>query len=452
MSENLVKVNLDVEVYGYPFVGEVIVDTDTEFVDFQGIEVPRREIYYRGYYIGLLENILKATAISEAGLYETVSCCEETGLWGFNEDMVRVEDRDIYVFEGLCTEWNGEYYLSDDCRSETVRRDYGPEEVFAPDWYWSNDMFYCDSCNCYIAEDDYYGDGECVYCHEDNDSIIEDYCASHDNEPIFFGEYKGEFVGLGFELEVDCNYSTSRKNNEVARELASRSGLSDDEIRFAHDGSLDNGFEIISQPHTVKKFWECQNEWKKMLEILDEEGYKSHNTTTCGLHVHVSRTMFGKTESEQVSAIAKVFQFFEQNWEELVKVSRRKGFRYCEKNAHDDFSDTSNYQKWRCYAKSKQGGHYVALNNRNEDTFEYRLGRGTLNSWSFFSWIDLMLTITKNAKRITVNKVETNDLMSWLGGIKESTAKYIYKRGVWQDTILALFPSIEWETDLVETN
>ena len=85
-------------------------------------------------------------------------------------------------------------------------------------------------------------------------------------------------------------------------------------------------------------------------------------------------------------------------------------------------------------------------------TFEYRLGRGTLNSWSFFSWIDFVITLTRNARRINIEKVTSNDLLSWLGGIKESTAKYIYKRGAFRNEMLALFPNIEWETDLTESN
>jgi hypothetical protein len=111
------------------------------------------------------------------------------------------------------------------------------------------------------------------------------------------------------------------------------------------------------------------------------------------------------------------------------------------------------YNKWKENVKiNKSQNHYVALNNGNRATFEYRLGRGTLNAWSFFSWIDLMLTITKNAKRITVNKVNSNDIVSWLGGIKESTAKYIYKRGAFRQAVLSLYPSIEWETDLTDNN
>ena len=153
-----------------------------------------------------------------------------------------------------------------------------------------------------------------------------------------------------------------------------------------------------------------------------------------------------------------MYTFFDDNWDDIVKVSRRKSFGYCHKNKlyDEDYEKVAEKQttKFSCWKiKSKfEGGHGVALNNSNRATFEYRLGRGTLNAWSFFSWIDFVVTITKNAKRITVGKVETNDRLSWLGGISESTAKYIYNRGAFQKEMLALYPNIEWEQDLIDNN
>ncbi len=333
--------------------------------------------------------------------------------------------------------------------------------IWAPDSWWE-DRSYCECCGCYIEHDeDYWGNDECVYCHEDDDEdgdengIIEDYSDSHEHEPILFGDYKDEdsFVGLGFELEVDCDSSNQYRNGETAENLCEHCGLKYNEMRYAHDGSLNHGFECISQPHTVRDFWDKADKWRKMLSYLSERGYRSHDTSTCGLHVHVSRGMFGKNKAEQDRAIAKIYTFFDDNWDNIVKVSRRKSFSYCNKNEldYEEQQDTkrTKYTKWKNKING-EGGHHVALNNSNYATFEYRLGRGTLNAWSFFSWIDFVVTITKNARRISVNKVTSNDLLSWLGGIKESTAKYIYKRGAFRNEMLALFPNIEWETDLTD--
>lgn len=392
-----------------------------------------------------------------------VECCE-TG-WHADEDFMRCLEDGRYCFDPLAFyfEERNEWILYSETVSHQVRYEDGDTSYVRAPRYWFEDLHYCDGCGCYIRNDeDYYDDEEqCRWCHEENGPhVIEGYCESHEHEPVLFGNYKDKesFVGLGFELEIDGDSSVERKNEDTAAGLCSTCGLAEDEMRFAYDGSLNHGFECISQPHTVKSFWEKQAQWKEMLRYLADKGYRSHDPGTCGLHVHVSRGMFGKTREIQDVAIAKVYTFFDENWDDIVKVSRRRSFHYCQKNYLDSDEEEKISEKrstrFECWKKvSKwQGGHGVALNNSNRATFEYRLGRGTLNAWSFFSWIDFVLTITKNAKRITIGKVETNDKLSWLGGITESTAKYIYKRGAFQKEMLALYPNIEWEQDLIDNN
>lgn len=442
------KTKLDLWLNDQHFEGEVSVNTDTLEVDLGDLAIDGY-VYYDGCRLCSINKALEAAALYNLGLNDDIYCCYESGIIGFDDDMVFVEDRNVFVFASLCTEFEDKYYLLRDCSERTLRNTWCQSYRLAPDWWW-DDLYYCESCGCYVYESDYHGNDLCEFCYEKAPRIIKGYCESHDNDPVYFGDYKGEFCGLGVELEVDCDYSQKHQNEEVASNLCSHCGLEYNEVRFAEDGSLENGFENIIEAHTVKDFWAKQDKWMKMLKYLSDNGYKSHDTSTCGLHVHVSRTMFGKTEEEQTTAIAKVFVFFDENWDEIVKVSRRKNFRWSGRNGIYKDDNKSNYENWKKEAKEKNGGHDVALNNSNRNTFEYRLGRGTLNTWSFFSWIDFILTISKNAKRITVKKIQSNDLVSWFSGIKESTAKYIYKRGAFRETMLALFPNIEWETDLVE--
>lgn len=433
---------------GVRYYAIATVDTESEDVTLESEQDLSVYAYYNAYRLCVVEDILKATALAECECYDSILKCDVSGHWGFSDDMCYTENSES-VFNELVIEFRARYYLITECEEHSYRDDNGKDSFYAPDWWWQ-DQYWCDCCCCYVPEWYYHGDGTCEYCYEEEDKIIEGYCESHDHDPVFFGEYEGKFCGLGVELEVDCDHSQKYQNEKVASNLCSHCGLEYNEVRFAEDGSLNNGFENIIEAHTVKDFWAKQDKWKKMLKYLSDNGYKSHDTNTCGLHVHVSRTIFGKTEEEQTTAIAKVYTFFDENWGEIVKVSRRKNFRWSDKNDIRKDDSKSNYENWKNEAKKKNGGHTVALNNSNRNTFEYRLGRGTLNSWSFFSWIDFILTISKNAKRITVKKILSNDLVSWFSGIKESTARYIYKRNAFRETMLALFPNIEWETDLVE--
>lgn len=468
-NTNKLQDTIELAFNGFTFKGLVIYDKDEDTFDFSQVAVNDGE-----YPIDLLlDKTIKAEgryihrSIESAIIYEfkyknhlddnlvrcDVPCCAFP-----SEDVVTIEDgRKAHKETAFYFEPTGKHYLKSH-GNLTRYRDEGGHiyENYAPiDWLAGRQ--FCERCHCYVSSEQYVTERDrCTYCAE---TMIEGYSESHGHTPVYFGKYKDTFAGFGFELEVDSEDESMEDECErTARGLCEACGLESNEMRFAHDGSLKYGFEIISQPHTVEDFWAKTHKWEKMLKYLLRKGFRSHDPNTCGLHIHVSRALLGKTEAEQDRAIAKIYAFFDDNWKDIVRVSRRNCFEYCDKNRLDYFDydriehgRTTKYNVWKKKAKGC-GNHYVALNNRNRATFEYRLGRGTLNAWSFFSWIDFILTISKNAKRITVDKVTSNDLTSWLAGITESTARYIFKRGAFQATMLALYPSIEWSTDTSDSN
>ena len=461
-----VEVNIDIVLNGTRYSHAVMVNEDMSvaFGDLNTEGVYVYEEDYIRYTAVLIEDALRGEALHISGRFDDkLAQCYKTKLWLIKDSQLVITHDGDYLIPNLARIFRDEWYFKGEGSTETYRDEEGYRDSFwAPQWYWE-DLYYCDHCSCYVDGGEYHGDGCCEFCWEEEHRrhVIEGYCESHDHnaDPVLFGEYKDKehFAGFGFELEVDTESEPDEDNDDVASKLCASCGLEENEVRFAHDGSLNYGFECISEPHTVKDFWSKADKWRSMLRYLSSHGYSSHNVGTCGLHIHVSRNMLGNTVSEQSSAIAKIYTFFDMNWDDLAKVSRRRDFGYCERNnmsstARLDIKAKTAYEKWRVDAARRSQNHYVALNNGNTHTFEYRLGRGTLNAWSFFSWIDLILTITKNARRITVEKVETNDLISWLGGITESTAKYIYKRGAFRAQMLTLYPNIEWETDLTDSN
>lgn len=262
-----------------------------------------------------------------------------------------------------------------------------------------------------------------------------------------------DFKGFGFELEVDKSningHYKSLYNNIVAHAIIDNTGLEKDEVFFETDGSLDNGFEIISQPHTIDAFYEKTDSWKKMLDILSDATFKSHNACTCGLHIHVSKTWFGSSERRQNFNIGKIYKFFDTYWDDLCKASRRdtSSTFYCNKNK-TNIKYREEYRKhkteshaWQAQAhydhitRHDSESHHCALNNSNYGTFEIRLGRGTLNKASFFAWIDFVLTIVKNSSKGCNKLISARD---WLKGIKPSTAMYLLKRNSFVDAIKIL--------------
>lgn len=128
-------------------------------------------------------------------------------------------------------------------------------------------------------------------------------CSSYDNgqsiqsyyfkpAPIFRDAPDSEPTGLylGVELEMDLGDAEA-----AATRIGSMYGR--DSLYFKHDGSLDEGCELVTHPMSPEYMMSDAGKkmWRDICEAALAEGMRSHDTSTCGLHVHVSRDFFGKT-------------------------------------------------------------------------------------------------------------------------------------------------------------
>ena len=403
------------------------------------------------------------------------------------------EDRDVYVLKDcvhICPDCGRKYYYTEKynnkcfhcyCITEDTKEVIRKEDAY---YYQEEDKYFKDKlklkkCPCcghnFTEEGHTYMKNTvnitiCNNCNQELDECL-DYEDQHCNGIVgiissyhknntkqhMYGLLENQsdtdFKGFGFELEVDKSningHYKSLYNNIVAHAIIDNTGLEKEEVFFETDGSLDNGFEIISQPHTIDAFYEKTDSWKKMLDILSDATFKSHNACTCGLHIHVSKTWFGSTERQQNFNIGKIYKFFDTYWTDLYKASRRDtcSTYYCSKNKTNiKCREENRYHKTESHAWQAQAqydhvtrhdseSHHRALNNSNYGTFEIRLGRGTLNKASFFAWIDLVLTIIKNSSKGCNKLISARD---WLKGIKPSTAMYLLKRNSFVDAIKIL--------------
>ena len=55
-------------------------------------------------------------------------------------------------------------------------------------------------------------------------------------------------------------------------------------------------------------------------------GYRSHQTSTCGLHIHVNRESLAESREEQDEIISRILYFVEHHWNEIYKFSRRSEY------------------------------------------------------------------------------------------------------------------------------
>ena len=217
----------------------------------------------------------------------------------------------------------------------------------------------------YVDEDDDYGYCESCYTIA-KDRSIKSY--SYKPEPIFFGDGPKY---LGVELEIDGGTEDCDNANEILR-IGNREGK---HIYCKHDGSLNDGFEIVTHPMSLH-YHLHHMPWCEILEKAKDMGYTSHQARTCGLHVHVNRATFGKDRDAQEEAIARVLYFVEKHWNELLVFSRRTQQQLDRWAARYGYKDQP--QEMMEHVKKGYGNRYTCINLTNADTIEFRIFRGTL--------------------------------------------------------------------------
>lgn len=309
--------------------------------------------------------------------------------------------------EIMCEHCFNEQTVECDCCHERIWQDDNCGDEDNPlcgacyDYYYTH----CDICGRLILRDDacYEEDDDCPYCNDCYERINSDMIKSYNYkpEPIFYGS--GDLF-YGVELEIDRGGEIA-SNAEKLLEIANSNS---EHLYCKHDGSIDDGFEIVSHPASL--YYHISGiDWLKIFNCAVEMGYRSHNTSTCGLHIHVSRSAFGSTVEEQEIVIARIVHFVEKHWWEIVKFSRRTEQNLNHWAAHyatisAEVQDT--YKK----AKSKGLGLYVAVNLENYHTIEFRLFRGTLKYKTFLATLQLVDMICRLAIMLDDNAFEK---MSW---------------------------------------
>lgn len=179
----------------------------------------------------------------------------------------------------------------------------------------------------------------------------------HGNGPRYFG----------VELEVEC--PSGEDKYEYADVIASAIGT---RAYLKRDGSLENGFEIVTHPMDLPTHREF---WRTLFTSGASRGLRSHDTSTCGLHVHVNRDSISKL------TLGKFVYF----------VNHPTNKEFLETFARRDCS------KWAYFAEKKltdgirsSEDHYSAVCLRSQYTIELRIFRGTLIYRTLVSAIEFL--------------------------------------------------------------
>ena len=236
----------------------------------------------------------------------------------------------------------------------------------------------CIECDIVIDNDyayQYRGDRFCEACYEQvsTQNVIH----SWDFKPPLNMRGDGPRY-FGFELEVEYTPRTDagfleEKAHEFQKDVDE---LQDGLLYLTHDGSINNGFEITSHPTSIE--WMRNN--KKCYEPiwgLGKKGFKSHQTSTCGLHVHISRASFDRLQLYRYLE----FIYDVENKPLITSIARRYGGNYYRFDLDYGLQSKSSID-------TPVGDKYSAVNTGLGNTIETRIFKGTLIEQSFFARLE----------------------------------------------------------------
>jgi hypothetical protein len=287
------------------------------------------------------------------------------------------------------------------------------------DWCWSDDASFdrhgraicvdcvdgyewCDSCDAYVQESDDY--------HNCSDNRIHNYdyrptpvfyhtTEEFDNARIILKDSRyvmrnyRQIAYLGLEIEVESMGNSIKQGCDLL-------GTHDEVFYLKSDGSINNGFEIVTHPMTLG--WAKNNFPFQALESLEAMGYESWQPDSTGLHIHVSRDGF-RSESHQgyfINLITRNQRFFEA-------LAGRSGSRWAQ-------FDKGNLKHIGQRIRRTRGtDRYSAVNVQNAPTLEVRIFNGSLNRRRLTMSMELVDACVKYTEFMTPKDVITGNSFDW---------------------------------------
>lgn len=280
--------------------------------------------------------------------------CNDCGKSKLLNQHYGIVDADNNVIELLCAFCKNKYTICRNCGNASKNKDLFVLHGF--DYNPNPDKYLCLICNAV-----------------EKGIAVHDY--SYKPTPTFYSSKNESKTKLyfGIELEIEAPNINESEIEKKAKALP-------EQFFVKSDSSIEYGFEVVTNPMTFRYMRENSEGFEKILDWR-KEGWKSYDTTTCGMHIHLSKDAFTSLQ------LYKFMKFFYEHQKLICKISQRKDMRSLSRWAtFDDNSGSSIIYK----AKNKSGGfkRHVAINLSNPYTIEVRVFRGTLNPISFWKNIE----------------------------------------------------------------
>lgn len=313
---------------------------------------------------------------------------------------------------------------------------------FNTDWYsFFEDVFevsvqQCHDCDCWHSQDDshnvednydvcdscvnsyYWNEHACYYQEDpvdeddDDDSSYDNIGSRHSSKhrlghiPSSYDNRKPRVL-LGLELEVECKADLDNTAGNLLDDIGNYAGY-----QYAlceEDSSLDEGFEIVTGYTGLDVHAKALERFKSRVA-----GLRSHDTDTCGLHVHIC-----KSDMTTLHASKLVLFINDDSNKALIRaIARRSNNTYAQvKNKKEDkgwlkdaLQNKSKASQLRCLNSSR----YEALNFQNDKTVEFRLFKGSLKYQTIMACLEFTYASWFFCRDTSVSELTTENFLAFI--------------------------------------
>ena len=247
----------------------------------------------------------------------------------------------------------------------------------------------CGECGELTYEEDVY-DVICKDCMQEKDVENIDvgcYHNKHDFPKKFYGNpSNGIFFGLEIESEYFLDSPSFRSEGIFFQdERPSIDEMFSESTRtlccFERDGSLDDGFETITNPLS----YEFMKNNRIIEQITSELEKVMYTSNRCGLHIHVTKT------DEVIKKLPQIIMFLENNKKDVIDFCGRET-SYAEFYTYKDKKINTRIANEIIFG-SESFGRRRMINLTNKDTIEFRGFKGTLDADRIYKYIEFILAL-----------------------------------------------------------
>lgn len=178
------------------------------------------------------------------------------------------------------------------------------------------------------------------------------------------------------------------------------------------DGSLDTGFEIISEPMTYDFIVKNKENFREAFKRIIRLGAYSYEASSTGFHVHLSKSAFiGKEHM-------KNFAYLIHKDKDLSEaIAKRSNNSYGYINTYDTDKELREYID-RCVENPED--RYKAVNFCNKNTVEIRIYKGNLSIDSIIIYLQHVVSVFNYTAFVTKKHTDVSI---------DEYIKYVYNRG-----------------------